>query len=103
MPHDANALPGAWSYLGDDQEQRRKLEAELVTECGSDKHPMFGQRVEAVARCGTCDDVLLKLVDQPGWAIVHLTWRRETNPSWPSCEVMESWSSVLEEMIDRGH
>ncbi|GAA3441328.1 hypothetical protein [Planomonospora venezuelensis] len=79
------------------------LENELAHECGSDQHPMVGQKVEAVACCGTCDDVLFKLLDRQGWAIVHLTWRRETNPSWPACDVMENWSDVIDEMTDRGH
>ncbi|MFI6803270.1 hypothetical protein [Streptosporangium canum] len=103
MPHETDALPNAWYYLRDDQERCRVLEDELVNECGSDRHPLFGQRVEAIARCETCDDVLFRILDQQSWVIVHLTWRRETNPSWPACGVMESWSSVLEEMVDHSH
>ncbi|GAA3000534.1 hypothetical protein [Streptosporangium longisporum] len=103
MFRETGDLPGAWYYLKSDQGRRQVLESELVNECGSDQHPMFGQRVEVVACCGTCDEVLFKLLDQQGWAIVHLTWRRETDSSWPACEVVGSWSNVLEEMIDHGH
>ncbi|MEV4184221.1 hypothetical protein AB0J28_22620 [Streptosporangium canum] len=102
MSYETDDLPGTWHHLRD-QERGRMLESELAHECGSNQHPMVGQRVEAVACCGTCDDVLFTLLDRQSWAIVHLTWRRETNPSWPSCDVMENWSEVIEEMADRGH
>jgi hypothetical protein len=74
--------------------------AELAREvcCG---HILFGAKVEAVALRVDRDDVLFE-VQFAGMplAVVHLTWRTESNPSRPTTKLFESWDHwVREEMI----
>lgn len=73
------------------------LEAELMRETGPG-HPLFGRDAVCVGRRGDCDDVLFFL---PGnadpLAVVHLTWKPETNPSWPRT----TFYSSLEDWVER--
>jgi hypothetical protein len=95
-------LPGRWVRIVDETEQLR-LEEELTRECGSTKHPLYGVEAQAVAHCGICDDVLYGLPCSGRWAVVHLTWARETDPHHPSCDLFDDWSAVTNELLDRGH
>lgn len=64
-------------------------------------HVLYGVKVKAVALRVDRDDVLFELVDQKcPLAVVHLTWRKETTPAWPSAKLFESWERwVRDEMI----
>lgn len=55
-----------------------------------DHHILFGINVRAVGRRIDCDDVLFVTDDpQKPIAVVHLTWRIESDRSWP-------WSALVE-------
>jgi len=58
-------------------------------------HVLFGRSVLAVGRRQDCDDVLFYLGDTtPQFAVVHLTYARETRPEWPNTtlfDTLESW------------
>lgn len=55
----------------------------LARELGRD-YPLYGVRVETLARRGDCDDVLYRLLDGTGRvAVVHLTWTSDPPERYP--------------------
>ncbi|MCW5833937.1 MAG: hypothetical protein KIS78_16170 [Labilithrix sp.] len=64
------------------------LEKELVRELPSG-HPLHGRSVRAVARRDDRDDVAYE-VDGGKLCVVHLTYRAETDPRWPSSVFVDS-------------
>lgn len=72
--------PEPWGETG--LEMGRALEAELKCEVTLG-HPLHGVSVSALARRDDCDDVLFAIIGSPSVAVVHLSYRKETNPSWP--------------------
>ncbi len=75
----------------------------LVTECHrelSPGHPLYGETFSAIARCQGCDDVVLRLSNDRGFALVHLTWSgKPEQPPWPSAELLPTYLA-LEAAID---
>ena len=59
-------------------------------------HILYGVKAKAVAHRCDCDDVLFKLSEfTHEYAVVHLTFSKESNPEYPSTELfknIESWS-----------
>ncbi len=75
-------LPPKWSIIK--PKDIGKLEVELAREtCAG--HPLHNARVQAVYRRYPHDDVLFNVfqLDIPYYC-VHLTWRKELSPLWPS-------------------
>lgn len=76
------------------------LDLELARETGA-RHPLAGRRAVAIARRNDADGVLFRLPDGPALlALVHLTWRRETDPRWPfttSFDSVEAWMAFERE------
>lgn len=77
------------------------LEAELARELvpGHRLHGRSGLR--AVARRGDCDDVLF--VGDTLAAVVHLTWSKETDPTFPDAEIYPSLESWITERMNPDH
>lgn len=61
-------------------------------------HPLWGVDVIAIAIGGNGDDVLFEIPNGK-YAYVHLTWRKETKPDWPHCEIFENFEKA-QEFID---
>jgi hypothetical protein len=62
-------------------------------------HVLHDVSVNAVARRQDTDDVLFSLQDGTGRvAVVHLTWKMETNPAWPRVSMFQDFASWLETM-----
>jgi hypothetical protein len=75
-----------------------KLSRELALEL-SDGHPLFGMKLEAVARSVAVDDVLFRLQDGR-FARVHLTWiDREERLPFPSCRVYAGFAEWAEAVM----
>ncbi len=66
-------------------------------------HVLDGRVVEAVASRKPGKETIFWLPDVGGWAVVHLTWTKETKPDWPSAVIVDSWDNVLAELVDSGH
>ncbi len=64
-----------------DRAEATRLEAELAREL-SPGHVLRGRAYRAVARRDDRDDVAYE-VTPGGLAVVHLTYRVETAPTWP--------------------
>jgi hypothetical protein len=96
---DPIALPESWSDLRgtgeNESQQRQALHAELIAEIGAG-HVLAARGVTVVARAHHRDDILAE-ADDGTWAIVHLTWRRATEPPpWPATRVFLSLDSAVE-------
>jgi len=60
-------------------------------------HVLSGRSVQTVGRRQDCDDVLFYLGESaPQFAVVHLTYARETKPEWPSTSLYDSLQSWIE-------
>jgi hypothetical protein len=76
---------------------REAMAAELDRELAPG-HPLHGQPVRALAKCGHGDSVLFALPGD-GLAIVHLTWTRKSeSPPFPHADVMTEWATALAAM-----
>jgi hypothetical protein len=54
---------------------------------------LFGYRQD-------CDDVLFYLGESaPSFAVVHLTYQRETQPEWPSTTLFDSLAAWVEQSM----
>lgn len=74
-------LPEHWNPLHEADAER--FEVELRRELPP-SHVLVGVRLRAVARWHRRDDILFAAVDDaPRVYWVHLTWREETDPTWP--------------------
>src|SRR5262245_54434334 len=63
-------------------------------------HVLFGRAVQAVGRRQDCDDVLFYLGESaPQFAVVHLTYQRETRPEWPSTSVFDALDAWIEQCM----
>jgi hypothetical protein len=71
-------------------------------------HVLFGRTVQTVGRRQDCDDVLFYLGESvPQFAVVHLTYARETRPEWPNTtlfDTLEAWTeqSMIPDAEDFG-
>jgi hypothetical protein len=58
-------------------------------------HVLIGRAVQTVGRRQDCDDVLFYLgASVPQFAVVHLTYARETRAEWPETrlfDTLEAW------------
>ena len=78
MPEDIEWLE-PWRPL--DDPEAKCLEKELRRELPRG-HALRGRSVRALA--SHVDDILFEISDSPTrYAVVHLTWNRETRPEWP--------------------
>jgi hypothetical protein len=80
-------LPKNWVAASDPVEAA-KLEEELIREAPLG-HLLYGLKARVIARHEYMDDVLFQLGDGT-YAEVHLTWLLETNPDWPTTEMIKS-------------
>jgi hypothetical protein len=82
-------LPEPWYWTNQD------LTGELRQEL-SPQHQLYDVVLKTIARRLDRDDVLFEATDAPyAYTIVHLTWRMETDPKWPTTVVFDSWDQVL--------
>lgn len=58
-------------------------------------HVLRGQRVEIRAVRKQLKDMLCWLPAEDRWAWVHLTWRVESDPRWPSVEFADTWKELV--------
>ena len=102
IPDDIEFLT-PWRIIEDSPEMQDRvgrLSARLQSEV-PEKHVLHGLKVRAVATRVDQDDVLFEIEggDMP-LAVVHMTWREETDPQWPSTKLFQSWDDwVRDEML----
>jgi hypothetical protein len=84
---ESNPLPENWTAV--DPESGQNLLAELKRELPPG-HALHGQRLRAVGRSRSQDDVLFESLDQGTAFVVHLAWSAETDPRWPHTIAFDS-------------
>ena len=63
-------------------------------------HVLFGKPVKAIGARQDCDDVLFQLeASAPMFAVVHLTYNKESDPKWPGTELFESLQDLLQKRM----
>ena len=77
------------------ESESERLTNELRKEL-SQGHILYGAKLRAVAFRKDRDDVLFEVdnSDHP-LVVVHLTWRRESDPRWPTTVFFENWEQWL--------
>lgn len=97
---DLSLLSEKWTDVRGSAEAQ-ELEGELAREV-SLAHVLAGRPVAAVAARRLRKEVIFKLTEENRWVWVHLTWRSETDPRWPSSVICDSWESLISEVTDAG-
>lgn len=63
-------------------------------------HILFGRSVTAIGYRQDCDDVLFYLGEVvPRFAVVHLSYQRETRPEWPSTKLFDTLIEWVEQCL----
>jgi hypothetical protein len=102
IPDDIEMLI-PWRIIEDSPEIQNRAE-HLSARLASDvppKHVLCGLQARAVATRIDRDDVLFEVEGgEMPLAVVHMTWRKETDPRWPNTKLFQSWEQwVLDEML----
>ena len=90
-----------WRLIPDTSEKSAQvLTAELYSELVP-KHVLYGFTARAVAARIDRDDVLFEIEGADmSLAVAHLTWRKESDPRWPTTKFFASWEQwVRDEML----
>ena len=82
-----------WTPVPD--RDREEMERELTRELRPG-HVLFGRNARAIGQREDQDDVVFVVDGPKQFAVVHLTYARETHPDWPHTLVFES----LEEFVE---
>ncbi len=93
---DLTLLLGEW-WLVRDQDQAAELTREVQREL-TPGHVLHGLRIEAVAVKRHLKDVIFWLPDSSQWALVHLTYKVEPDPRWPTAIVASDWLELVDEL-----
>jgi len=92
IPHDLE-IRVPWLRL--DQQDTKLRAQQLATELKNELSPghlLFKIDARAVATRIDRDDVLFEIEHEENrLAVVHLTWRRESNPNWPTVKLFRGW------------
>ena len=63
-------------------------------------HVLFGRKVQTIGRRQDCDDVLFYLGESvPQFAVVHLTYARETRPEWPNTSLFDTLDAWIQQCM----
>ena len=63
-------------------------------------HVLFGRSVKAIGNRTDSDDILFYLGDEaPQFAVVHLTFKSESNPAWPHTSLYDSLAAWVEQCM----
>lgn len=80
----------------DHQRESMKRQIELELEDG---HPLNGRVDGILARCQSCDEVLIGLRDGTR-AHIHLVWKGKQTKPWPLFEIFESFEETSKYVDD---
>ena len=92
-----------WRIIEDSheiQDRAGRLSQRLQSEV-PEKHVLHGLKVRALATRIDRDDVLFAIEGgEMRLAVVHMTWRKESDPRWPDTKLFQSWNDwVRDEML----
>jgi hypothetical protein len=103
IPPNIDILTPWKSIEGSPENQSEILSARLQREVPP-KHVLHGLKVNAIAIRIDKDDVLFEVAGgEMPLAVVHMTWRKETNSRWPSTKLFRSWEHWVRENMQPAH
>jgi hypothetical protein len=77
----------------------RHFEEELLKEI-SLEHSLYGRKIAAIAFRKDQDEVLFKIEGTENqYAVVHLTYKKESDPRWPDVSFYKDWETLYEECL----
>ena len=75
------------------------FEEELLREVSSG-HSLCGKKITAIAFRRDQDEVLFKIEGTENqYAVVHLTYNKETDPRWPGVTFYKDWQTLYEDCL----
>ena len=93
VPNDISVL-APWKLV--DESDRERLASELNREISAN-HALGGSEIQVCARRADRDDILVAIEGcHKPLAVVHLTWRKEIDPKWPTTRFFSSWADWVE-------
>src|SRR5271169_8506 len=100
VPENVDILVPCRIITDTSEKSAEVLTAELSSELVP-KHVLYGLTARAVAARIDRDDVLFEIEGADmELAVVHLTWRKESDPHWPTTRFFASWEQwVRDEML----
>jgi hypothetical protein len=98
MAWDPAELGGGW-VLVDEHKERVRLVRELRREL-PEGHVLKGLRCQPIAKRVQRDDTIWWLPHRLEWALVHLTYRVETDARWPATSTFRTWEGLLADLVD---
>jgi hypothetical protein len=81
--------PDWQSFDAPDKEEDFLRELRLETGDSNPRHPLHGKDCRILGWRGH-KDFILHLPVENRYAFVHLTWNKETDPHWPSCQPFDN-------------
>jgi len=86
-----------WHAISSDYASKAEVEIHREMCAG---HVLFGRSVAAVGYRQDCDDVLFYVGESaPSFAVVHLTYQKETRPEWPATALFDSLAAWTEQCM----
>lgn len=77
----------------------KKAEAELRSEVSAG-HVLYKKQAKAIGYRQDCDDVLFEInEDGSRFAVVHLTYQRESDPNWPATVIYDSIGAWIDQCM----
>jgi hypothetical protein len=97
-------LLAPWVGFTEKQQERAMLLSSRLRSDLPQGHLLSGLDLMAVAARTDRDDVLFEVigVEKP-LALVHMTWRKETDPRWPQTRLFRNWQQWIEEAMLPDH
>ena len=67
-------------------------------------HPLYWKRVRTVAIRTDCDDVIFEVPNgRSKYAVVHLTWRKESSRKFPTTHFYKDWQDIYTNRLLEDH
>jgi len=90
-----------WRVLAASTEGMARVLSDRLADQVPEGHLLYGLKATALATRCDRDDVLFEVEGGTArLAVVHMTWRKETDPHWPTTTLFDSWDQwVQEDMI----
>ena len=84
-----------WEEINDPMVYENELKKEM-----SFFHPLRWKKLRAIGIRIDSDDVLFEIISsKPKYAVVHLTWQKETSRKFPSTKIYKNWTDLYENRL----
>jgi hypothetical protein len=93
-----------WRVIEASRDGRARLLSDRLADELPEGHVLYGLKATALATRCDRDDVLFEVEGGTArLAVVHMTWRREIDPRWPTTKLFDSWDQWVREDMMPAH